>query len=62
MESELHSGGSALGRRGTDENEDDKSGRVRIRKAKTKKIEVNAIDRMFQTGKKRNSVVAKSLL
>jgi hypothetical protein len=44
------------------ENEDDKSGRVWIRKARTKKIVVNAIDRMFQTGRKRNSVVAKSLL
>jgi len=55
-ESELQSPGSALGRRGTNEIEDDKSGRVRIRKAKTKKIEVNASAHMFQTEKKKETL------
>lgn len=51
-ELELQSRGSALGRRGTNENEDDKSGRVRIRKAKTKKTEVNASDRHVPNGRR----------
>jgi hypothetical protein len=53
-ESELSSRGSALGRRGTNESEDDKSGRVQISKDKKKKTEVNARDCMFQTNKQTN--------